>query len=162
MPPAFVLSQDQTLRKTKICLTGVIRFKAIWFKTFTSQEILRFTSHYSIFNQLIALKRRQVLNISSIFIFASSKSNFFKNFSIRLFNNPHLFQRNSFLIYHRFLTLQAKIWFFSKLFHLLLSSEDLSSNPVANPHQAQQNHNIHHQLYFASDFHLKFTLFSHF
>ena len=134
MPPAFVLSQDQTLRKIKLFYRK-IRFKA--FKilrleiNFVSCEFSRFTSHYSIFNQL-----------------------------------PVVSTGDSFIIYHRFLFLQAQVWKFFKLFsdphfqYRFISA----CHFVACLQEAQQKHNISPIFIFASPF-LKFFQFfsnSHF
>ena len=137
MPPAFVLSQDQTLRKTIICLIED-SIQSILFKTlFRLIEILRFTSHYSIFNQLINhVGWWRVLNISSIFYFSSG---FLKNFwffskppdfQSPLLSNPVQSLAHGFLICHSFSFLQAVFWIFFWFFHIQPKICSISINPI--------------------------------
>ena len=55
MPPAFVLSQDQTLHKLKF-VYQIIWSKHYLFDLRLIMKFSRFTSHYSIFNQLLSFK----------------------------------------------------------------------------------------------------------
>ena len=54
MPPAFVLSQDQTLHKHKFVYQKNL-IKALLIRLTSHNEFSRFTSHYSIFNQLASV-----------------------------------------------------------------------------------------------------------
>ena len=70
MPPAFVLSQDQTLHKLKF-VYQIIWSKHYLFDLRLIMKFSRFTSHYSIFNQLLFIKKRMFYNISSISILSN-------------------------------------------------------------------------------------------
>ena len=125
MPPAFVLSQDQTLRKI------ILFYQIIWFKQFIEYYlyslnwISRFTSHYSIFNQLRFFSEANGFIIYHRFIyFANSFVNFFWSFSNRLFKSiSSAIKRNRDLIYHRFFNLQTEVLTFFEVFNsqLLIS-----------------------------------------
>ena len=79
MPPAFVLSQDQTLRKKNFL--SEIPIQAIYLRLTLKKNFSRFTSHYSIFNQP-ALEGQRVLNISSSTIFSNRFLKIFRTFFI--------------------------------------------------------------------------------
>ena len=79
MPPAFVLSQDQTLRKKNFL--SEIPIQAIYLRSTLKKNFSRFTSHYSIFNQP-ALEGQRVLNISSSAIFSNRFLKIFRTFFI--------------------------------------------------------------------------------
>ena len=76
MPPAFVLSQDQTLHKLKF-VYQIIWSKHYLFDLRLIMKFSRFTSHYSIFNQLLFVKKRMFHNISSILILSNQFWRFF-------------------------------------------------------------------------------------
>ena len=134
MPPAFVLSQDQTLRKIKLFYRK-IRFKA--FKilrleiNFVSCEFSRFTSHYSIFNQLT--HQRRVTETEYITLFQLCKS-FFEFFSI--FSNRKLIRDDP-----------------QKVFCVY------QPRCVCPVQDAQQKHNISHFFNFANRFSKFFRFF---
>ena len=99
MPPAFVLSQDQTLRKTNKSFYRKIRSKHLFDFTpepaFTDPKVLklnfsRFTSHYSVFNQPRPDKKETAAAVPC-FCFRRAR-----------------FISDEFLIYHRFQLLQTR------------------------------------------------------
>ena len=130
MPPAFVLSQDQTLRKIKLFYRK-IRFKALNLRLCVSSLVnfqgLHRTIQFSISSLTSGEWHR--LNISHFFNFASGFLKIFEIFYFSVFKRAQKFlwsislaassfsTRNRNIIYHSFLTLQAIFWnFFDFLF----------------------------------------------
>ena len=148
MPPAFVLSQDQTLRKIKLFYRK-IRFKA--FKilrleiNFVSCEFSRFTSHYSIFNQLTRIRAsdRDIIyhRFFTLQIVFEKFFDFFSKPGIFQICDPQNFQcyislaasshstRNRNIIYHRFLFLQIV---FEKFFDFFQNRKFSNLQPAKN------------------------------
>ena len=110
MPPAFVLSQDQTLRKTNKSFYRKIRSKHLFdFPPIRSRgsaglklNFSRFTSHYSVFNQPTRDKKETALTVPA---FEPGAPRFISD---------------GFLIYPRFLLLQAAK---RRFFHFFFGSE---------------------------------------
>ena len=83
MPPAFVLSQDQTLRKINLFHQRyLIRLLCDFVVNYYSLKCnFQVTSHYSIFNQQhIQHRTQQSFNITLYFYFSSSFFKVFQNF----------------------------------------------------------------------------------
>ena len=127
MPPAFVLSQDQTLRIIKLYrrnlnLRSNFLFWFIFFDSFwIAQCKLSVTSHYSIFKQLHH-DLWWFLNISQIFNLSNQVLNFFQLFLILCFLSTIALWATWFLIYHKFLFCQIEFENFFDFFQSAISS----------------------------------------
>ena len=87
MPPAFVLSQDQTLRKINFILSEnpiqAFLLVLFWLHRIldVSKWIFKVTSHYSIFNQLLLFLQRLII-YHSLFRLSSEFLKYFWDFLI--------------------------------------------------------------------------------
>ena len=142
MPPAFVLSQDQTLRKInyfirksdskhlKLCCFDYIGL------TDVSNWIFKVTSHYSIFNQLLLFVASH--NISFIVSLVKRTFEDFWDFlSTAVLQRPESFKTACDLIYHKnwFCQTQFLIFFdfFISLFCCLLNPGGAKRDIIYHP-----------------------------
>ena len=127
-----------------------------------SQEILRFTSHYSIFNQLAPFRSNSFL-IYHRFLFLQAQFQKFFNF---LFRTAHgsLSSNRVALNTQRILNISPIFVFASsnlKIFQIfpLVHRNRSSYQSAVCPHQTQQNHNITHNRTFARTLLKIFSIF---
>ena len=139
MPPAFVLSQDQTLHKLKF-VYQIIWSKHYLFDLRLIMKFSRFTSHYSIFNQLLFVTKCMFHNISSILILSNQFWRFFWFFYFSFVPLKLNFVSLSFGAFHNILPIfnicKSFLKLFWSFFKLVFCFNQLFLHPV---YQEKQN-----------------------